>query len=120
VAERVVDDLEVVQVDEQDGDAPLGAERAAEALEEELAVGQAGERVVVGLPGELGLGGLALGDVDAVADPRLRTPVAPGEQRVVPQPPCAGTGVAQLDLATVRGERAAAERGRAGPRRRGR
>ena len=109
VAERVVDDLEVVEVDEQHGDAPAGAQRAAEALHEQLAIGQAGERVVVGLPGELLLGGPALGDVDAVADPRLRTAVAAGEQRVVPQPPRARVGVAQLDLAAVGGERAAAE-----------
>ena len=109
VAERVVDDLEVVEVDEQHGDAPLGAQRAAQAREEELAVGQARERVVVGLPGELVLGEPALGDVDAVADPRLGATVATGEQRVVPQPPRRGLGVAHLDLATVGGERAAAE-----------
>jgi hypothetical protein len=110
VAERVVDDLEVVEVDEQHGDvAGAPRQRAVEALEEELAVGQAGERVVLGLPGELALGLLARGDVDAVADPRVGLALAAGQRRVVPQAPAAAVAVAQLELRRGGRERAAGE-----------
>jgi hypothetical protein len=110
VAERVVDDLEVVEVDEEHGDAPgAPAEIAGQALEEQLAVGQAGERVVVGLPGELLLGVAVLGDVDAVADPRPRRAIGAVEVRVAPQPPAAAVAIAQLELLPDRGEGAARE-----------
>ena len=54
VAERVVDDLEVVDVDEQHAErAGAGRELAAQALHEQQPVRQLGERVVVGLVVEL-------------------------------------------------------------------
>ena len=54
VAERVVDDLEVVEVDEQDAERlRAGRELGAQALHEQQPVGQLGERVVVGLMVEL-------------------------------------------------------------------
>ena len=72
VAERVVDDLEVVEVDEDDPDAARLAaaarDRVADALDEQRAVGQAGDRVVERLVGELALEGLALADVARVED----------------------------------------------------
>ena len=56
VAERVVDGLEVVDVDEQHGDRRLGQrERLLDAVDEQRAVREAGERVVVGLVLELAL-----------------------------------------------------------------
>ena len=64
VAERVVDDLEVVQVQEQAGQpAAPGRNRSATSLASSVAVGQAGQRVVVGLVGQLRLEGQPLGDV---------------------------------------------------------
>src|SRR4051812_48079636 len=72
VAEAVVDRLEVVEVDEDDGQADVVAAHAADgvadALGEQRAVGEAGDRVVEGLVGELLLERLALGDVTAVED----------------------------------------------------
>ena len=69
VAERVVDLLEVVDVEEQHRDgrvrAPRAVERDAEAVEEQRAVGQAGQRVVQRLWASCDLGALAL---DRVAD----------------------------------------------------
>src|SRR4029079_11212572 len=69
VAQAVVDDLEAVHVDEEDGEAVVGppgreADRLAEAVEEEGAVGKAGQGIVEGVVDELLLEGLALGDVD--------------------------------------------------------
>ena len=59
MAQRVVDGLEVVEVEEQDPDglgvvAPL-SQRLLEPVDEEGPVRQPGQRVVEGLPGELGL-----------------------------------------------------------------
>ena len=64
VAERVVDALEVVEVDEHHGDLVRAArlERLAHALGEQGAVGEPGQRVVVGLMGELVLQVAQLGD----------------------------------------------------------
>ena len=69
VAEGVVDDLEVVQVEEEAGQA-AGArpEPLGHVLGEQRAVGQPGQRVVVGLVGELGLEGQPVGDVLDRAD----------------------------------------------------
>ncbi len=68
MAEGVVDPLEVVEVDAERRHAAAVAGAAGEhflhALVEEDAVGQAGERVVVGHEGDARLGSLALGDVD--------------------------------------------------------
>ena len=56
VAERVVDDLEVVDVGEQHREAGVGLaaalERVGQRAVEERAVGQAGQRIVVGLVDE--------------------------------------------------------------------
>ena len=71
VAERVVDELEPVQVQEEHGHrgaAALGAGQGeGDPVQEEDPVGQAGEGVVGGLVGQLGLGVAALdGDVGQV------------------------------------------------------
>ena len=70
VAEAVVDGLEVVEVEEHDGEAAALAPRAgrgvADALAEQRAVGQAGDGIVEGLVRELLLERLALGDVAAL------------------------------------------------------
>jgi hypothetical protein len=75
VAQPVVDGFEVVEVDEQYGGELVAAGEAAQgvfdAVEEQRAVGQAGEGVVEGLVGELGFeadafGGVAAGQDDAV------------------------------------------------------
>ena len=76
VAERVVDDLEAVEVEEQDRGAALGvvalgaADRLVEAVEEEHAVGQPGERVVQRVVLQALLGLAAVGDVGDAADDR--------------------------------------------------
>ena len=66
VAQRVVDLLELVEVDEVYGErtaAPQGGERRVHLVAEEGAVGQVGQHVVARQMVDLGLGGLALGDV---------------------------------------------------------
>ena len=63
MAERVVDRLEVVEVEEEDRVvAPARGEQLAELVEEQRAVGQAGQRVVVGLVLEAALQLAQLGD----------------------------------------------------------
>ena len=74
VAERVVDELEAVEVEEEHGGGRLrgGAlrppDRLVEAVEEEHAVGQAGQRVVHRVVLQAPLGLLAGGDVGLAAD----------------------------------------------------
>src|SRR6185295_5593995 len=73
VAHGVVDELEAVEVEEEDAEeAVLLAARVldavAEAVDEERAVGEAGEGVVQGVVDELLLGELALGGVGLRAD----------------------------------------------------
>jgi len=73
VTEAVVDLLETVEVDEDDGEALAGVTSAARhrhlhPVPEELAVGQVGQRVVAGVVGEPLLGRLALRDVDRRAE----------------------------------------------------
>ena len=72
VPEAVVDRLEVVEVEEHDGDAlvlaPRAGDRVPDALGEERPVGEPGDRVVEGLMRELFLERLALADVAAVED----------------------------------------------------
>ena len=67
VAERIVDVLEAVQVEEQHRDAaalPARAhDRARQPLRQQRAVGQAGQRVVVGQVAQFLLGALLVGDV---------------------------------------------------------
>ena len=64
VTEAVVDGLEVVEIDEQDGHSDAVAQRPcdrmADALVEQRAVGEMGYRIVEGLVGELLLERLAL------------------------------------------------------------
>jgi hypothetical protein len=100
VAEGVVDLLEAVEVDEQHGHAVAGAlgalERLGEAVVEQAAVGQAGERVVVGLHPDQGFGLLALGDVgdDAHQAAHAAVGLEVGglvEDHVVGTPSAAGT-----------------------------
>ena len=72
MAEAVVDGLELVEVDEHDGNrcsGPLGAgERMLDAIREQRPVGEVRDGVVEGLMGELLLEHLALADVAAVQD----------------------------------------------------
>ena len=74
VAERVVDELEAVEVEEEDGGRRLRggalgtADRLVEAVEEEHAVRQAGEGVVHRVVLEALLGLLAVGDIGLAAD----------------------------------------------------
>ena len=72
VAEAVVDLLEAVEVEEQHGaQLVVGAravQRAAQAILEQQTVGQAGQRVVVGLVVESRLGMLEAGDVGEYAN----------------------------------------------------
>ncbi len=68
VAEAVVDLLEVVEIEHHHGDpaalAARLAHRLAQAVEQQRAVGQAGQRVVMGEMADLLLDALALGDVE--------------------------------------------------------
>src|SRR5439155_9936461 len=70
VPEAVVDRLEVVQVEEHDGEAgalaPAASERVANPLDEQRPVGEPGDRVVERLVRELLLECAALADVTAV------------------------------------------------------
>ena len=72
VADGVVDRLEAVEVDEEHGGAAVAGaaagERLADALGEQRAVGQVGERVVLGVVLQLGLEPDPFGDVPAVED----------------------------------------------------
>ena len=113
VAERVVDELEAVEVDVDEPDgaaaAPRARERLGEVLLEQRAVGQAGQPVVVGEVRDLALGLAALGDVDGRAQRTADAPVLVVEDRVVPRqrPQLAaardhvglGRGVARRDVA---------------------
>ena len=81
MAEAVVDDLEAVEVEEQDGGAALGVvalgapDRLVEAVHEQHAVGEAGERVVERVVLEPALGLAAVGDVGDRADDPERAAV---------------------------------------------
>ena len=72
VPDRVVDGLEAVEVDEEHGRAPVGGAAAGEgvldALGEQGAVGQVGERVVLGVVLQLRLEAHPFGHVPAVED----------------------------------------------------
>ena len=104
VAERVVDDLELVEVEEEDrsGAVGVGMQRTGDGTDHGLAVREPGERVVVGLPLELGLERLALPHVarDARDELRLAGCVAVLEERR-PHRDRLGAGV-EVDLAGPR------------------
>ena len=75
VPEGVVDELEPVEVEEQQGhvgvvDRRPAARTVREVLVHHAAVGEAGQAVVHGLVGHAGLG--ALGDVEGLDDPERR------------------------------------------------
>src|SRR5258708_19007944 len=108
VAERVVDDLEVVEVDEEHRDA-TGLLRAplqsgTQLLDELLPAEEPRERVVARLPGNRLFRGATLGDVDAMRDPEGRRLIGARHQRVPPERPTARAVLADepaLDLAEV-------------------
>ncbi len=124
VPERVVDDLEVVEVDERDRNltalsaAPL--DRLAEPVHEDRAVRQVGEEVVLGAVFELGLGQLALRDVDALRH-EVRVPLGIlGHRRVTPERPAdAAVGALEAGLVLLARSGRTSRRGRR-PHRRGR
>ena len=82
VAAHVVDLLEAIEVEAQHRDlvavAPRPRQRLLEAVAEQHAVGQAGQRVVVGHEPDLRLGRLALGDVADRRDARAPALVVHG------------------------------------------
>ena len=71
VAERIVDVLEAIEIDEQQRQRLPGAARCHDALlqavVEQHAIGQFGQRIARGQVADAGLGGLAIGDVAAGA-----------------------------------------------------
>ena len=85
MAERIVDPLEMVQVDEDQrrlvAAQLAGAQRLREVLDDLVAVGQAGELVMVGEVLRLGLGLLQAADVDLGDQQR-----APAGHRIAAQP----------------------------------
>jgi len=95
VAERVVDDLETVEIEEQQSGPRPAPQRlyqgALEAVEQECPVRQAGQRVVEGLMPQLFLERLALADVAQDAGEQASVPVldrgdAQFEREFVPVP----------------------------------
>ena len=113
VPERVVDGLEVVEVQEQHGETAIGvapaAERVFDAITEQRPVREVGDRIVKGLIGELLLELLTLGDVAQVdhdpADGGVRQQV--GEQTLGVQQ--ATVAVADTKLEHLRRRRGACE-----------
>ncbi len=102
VAERVVDDLEVVDVTEQDREPAAGLapalERGGQHAVEPRPVRQPGERVE-----PLGVA-LAVGDVDALGDEVVRVTLLVADQRVAPEDPAdaaVGADVTALGLGAV-------------------
>ena len=92
VAEPVVHILEIVEVDEQDGEPVRGAgppdERVREAVDEEDAVRETGQRIVEGLVPQLLLEILAVADVDedALHHDRPAVDVTADDRLVVDHP----------------------------------
>ena len=119
VAERVVDDLEVVEVDEQDRDLERLRRRRSprcRRCRKKRAVREPGQRVVVRLVVELALDALALGDVEEVADPVGGRVVAVVDERVLPQAPADRRRRRTGSGARSRRRRPAARRRRGPPR----
>src|SRR5262249_34912962 len=83
VAESVVDVLEAVEVEEEDGGLALAAprvgERLAQAVAEQAAVRQAGEWIMQGEMSDLLLRASALGDVLGAGDERFRLAARVGD-----------------------------------------
>ena len=104
VAEAVVDDLEVVEVDEQHGDlvGPGGLEQLVEAGDHRRPVGEPGERVVGRGVGEPGGGEAGLGDVLDVGD-REGDPLLLGDRHLGLRPDVLAVAaqVALLDAVAV-------------------
>ena len=106
VAERVVDELEAVEVEEQHGGrggrlGALGAaDRLVEAVEEQHAVGQPGQGVVHRVVLEALLGLLAVGDVGLAADDAQRAAVLVADRHPAREHPAVGA-VAVLDPVLV-------------------
>ena len=106
VAERVVDELEAVEVEEQDrrGGGRVGAlgaaDRLVEPVEEQHAVRQAGERVVQRVVLEALLGPLAVGDVGLAADDPQRSVLRVPDRHPAREHPAVGA-VAVLDPVLV-------------------
>jgi hypothetical protein len=90
VAEGVVDRLEAVEVEQQHRGAaavaPCLQQALAQAVVEQRAVGQVGERVVVGEVQDARFGLLAFGDVGEDADVVARLSVRPLAPRPRPAP----------------------------------
>jgi hypothetical protein len=106
LAERLVDAAEAVEVDEQQHHVPglpLGArERVPQAVGEERAVGEVGERVVQRLVREARLEPLLLGDVLHHADePRPLGQREGGERQAPPARAAVGAQEALLDVHPV-------------------
>ncbi len=123
MAEAVVDQLEIVEVDEQHGDRPLRAvgsrQRDLQVLLEHEPVGQVGEGVVIRQVGNarLSLGKSLLRSVaggDVGDDALHQHPAVRGAPRVTPIPDPAGDSVgadqAHLDVRRVPLEKALVER----------
>lgn len=98
VADGVVDLLEAVEVDEEDGRAAVGgaaaSQREADPLGEQGAVGQVGERVVFGVVLQLCLQAHPFGDVPAVED---EAAVVAVDRRLHVQPGAGAGAEAALD-----------------------
>ncbi len=98
VPDGVVDGLEAVQVDEEHGRAVVGGaaagERLPDALGEQGAVGQVGERVVLGVVLQLGLQAHPFGHVAAVED---QAAVVAVDGRLHVQPAAVAGAEAALD-----------------------
>jgi hypothetical protein len=106
VAEGVVDRLEAVEVDAQDGDArgDLAAlQHPAQAVVEEHAVGQAGEGIVAGQVDDARLVGPLLGDVVADVDHILRRAVGVADQHLADRQQVGrAVGAVEADLLRAR------------------
>ena len=122
VAERIVDVLEAVQVEEQHRDAAFLAarahDRARQALGQQRAVRQAGQRVVVRQVAQFLLGALLVGDVgeharrNGCAGRRRRAPRCSRSSTGIPRRPCAAATSRRTSGRCVRLPRASGGRNR--------
>ena len=123
MSERVVDDLEAVEVEEEHGELLVVAvglgHRERQAVAEEEAVRQVGQRIVEGEVLDLLLGALPLGDVDGRALDDREPPVGPLDQVLALEDPDEASVLALQAELVVRQALALEELGRprpAGPR----